>query len=378
MKYRAFPGTRERVSALGMGCMRLPTREDGSIDRPEAIAMIRHAIDSGVNYVDTAWGYHGGDSEVLVGEALRDGYREKTLLATKLPVWLVEKPSDMREIFEKQLKRLGLESVDVYHLHALDAARFEKMQEMGALEFLAQLKREGRIRYAGFSFHDSFDVFQRILSAYDWDVCQVQMNVVDEFHQATLEGVRLAAQRGIGVIAMEPLRGGSLSRAVPREIQALYDAFPIKRSAVEWALRWMIDKEGFCTYLSGMSNMEQLNDNLRIFDSCEAGCLTQEEKKLLTEVREAYERRTPVGCTGCSYCQPCPQGVKIPEILQAYDRAVIFEDYEKFYTKYFSEPRPSCVGCCACESVCPQHFQPTIHEHIQRIERMCQDHRTGK
>ena len=367
MRYREFPKDSQRVSALGMGCMRLPTK-DGAIDRPEAVSLIRRAIEGGVNYVDTAYGYHGGESERLVGEALEGGYRERVLLATKLPVWLVKEPADMERLFAEQLQKLRTDHVDVYLLHALDAARFENIVKAGGLDFMRRLRAEGRARRIGFSFHDEADVFRRILAACDWDVCQVQMNLLDERHQATMDGVRLAASQGVGVIVMEPLRGGALTRTAPRAVDALYNACVPGRSRADWAFRYLLDRPEFVTILSGMSSAAQLAENLCIFDAADVGCLTEAEKATLARVREAYETRTPIGCTGCGYCQPCPQGVKIPEIFRAYDKAAMFDDPDSFRAFYRAEERPACVGCLSCEAACPQHFPVPIHERIQAIE----------
>ena len=370
MKYREIPGTGRKVSALGMGCMRLPTldTEGHPIDYPEAIRIVRHAIDSGVNYVDTAYGYHGGESERLVGAALKDGYREKVTLATKLPVWKVSKYEDMEALLDEQLGKLGVPYVDVYLLHALDGARFDQMLELGVLRFLDEMVAKGKIRYPGFSFHDDAAAFRKIVDAYDWKVCQVQMNVLDEFNQATMEGVRYAASKGIGVIVMEPLRGGSLTKKLPEEIKALYDAAPVRRTPAEWAFRWVIDKPEFITILSGMSAMVQLEENLRIFDEAEAGCLTPADAELLTNVRLAYEKRIRVGCTGCEYCMPCPQGINIPRIFRGYDEASMFDNFEGFFARYKRDNAENpCVSCGACVAACPQHFKTPIYEMLANI-----------
>lgn len=263
MKYRDFPAANRKVSTLGMGCMRMPTtNEEGHpIDRPESIRLIRHLIDGGVTYIDTAYPYHNGESEGLVGEALKDGYRERVTLATKLPVWLVEKHEDMEQFLDTQLKRLGVDYVDVYLAHGLDGKRFDTIRELGLFDFMDEMVKKGKIRYPGFSFHDEFDVFKRIVDSYDWKVAQVQMNLLDEFHQATMEGVRYAANKGIRIVVMEPVRGGSLVKTVPNEIRELYESAVPGRSAAEWAFRWLIDKPEFMTILSGMSDLAQADDN---------------------------------------------------------------------------------------------------------------------
>ena len=371
MKYRNFPNTDITASVLGMGCMRLPTA-DGKIDRPEAIKMIRHAIDSGVTYVDTAYPYHGGESELVVGEALKDGYREKVTLATKLPMWKVESFEDMEKTLDEQLKKLQVECVDFYLLHALDIGRYRKARDMGVKTFLDDMVKKGKIRYPAFSFHDDFEAFKEIITDYDWKMVQVQMNLLDEFNQATLAGIQeYAGKRGIGVVIMEPLRGGSLAKTPPAEIQSIYDASAEKRSAVEWAFRWLYDKPEIITILSGMSAMDQLDDNLRIFDGAEANCLSDSDKAMLTRVREAYEKRVRIGCTGCEYCQPCPAGVKIPRIFRGLDSAAMFGEAKDFAPQYArlkaeNADASQCVKCGACEAACPQHFQ--IRDLLEQIK----------
>lgn len=376
MKYRHFPGTDITASVLGFGCMRFPMFEDQSVDRAQATAMLRHAIDSGVTYIDTAYVYHQGTSEEIVGEALEGGWRERVTLVTKLPVWKVEKYEDMERILDEQLARLRTDHVDFYLLHALDGEGYKKIRALGAHKFLDDMLKKGKIRYPGFSFHDDVKAFAEIAADYDWKLIQVQMNLLDEFNQATYRGVQeYAARRGIGVVVMEPLRGGALARTAPDEVQAIYDRASVSRSSVEWAFRWLIDKPEFVTILSGMSTMEQIDDNLRIFDQAEAGCLTDDERSMLADVRAAYEARIRVGCTGCEYCQPCPRGVRIPKIFGGYDKACMFGAASDFAPHYLSlaekgSGADQCVECGACESHCPQHIKirswlKTIHEEMK-------------
>ncbi len=377
MQMRSFPGTDISASVLGMGCMRLPTTPEGKIDRPEAIRLIRKAIDNGVTYIDTAYGYHAQESEVVVGEALRDGYRERVTLATKLPVWLVEKTEDMERLLNEQLSRLQTDHVDFYLLHALSWNSYEKVRALGAREFLDRMVEEGKIRYPAFSFHDDAEAFRKIITDYPWKMAQVQMNLLDEFNQATLAAVReYAENRGIGVVCMEPLRGGSLAKNVPEEILALYDEADEKRSPVEWAFRWIYDQSAFRVILSGMSNEEQLDDNLRIFAQADAGVLNDQERQMFAKVREAYEARVRVGCTGCEYCMPCPKGVKIPGIFRSLDHANMFNELEGFAERYAKmvdkgEGADQCVKCGLCEKQCPQHIKirdmlASIHEEFAK------------
>lgn len=375
MQYRKFERSGVKASVLGFGCMRLPVQagvEGDPIDRPEAIRMIRKAIDSGVTYVDTAYGYHNGDSENLVGEALQDGYRERVLLATKLPVWKVEKYEDMERLLDEQLTKLKTDHVDFYLLHALDKARFHQMRDLNVFKFLDDMVAKGKIKYPAFSFHDNAEAFREIVDSYPWHMAQIQMNVLDEFNQATLEGMKYAASKGIGIVIMEPLRGGALAAKLPEEIRALYEKAPVKRSAVEWAFRWLYDQPEIMTILSGMSSMEQLEDNLKIFEGALPGTMTADEKELMTQVRLAYESRVRVGCTGCEYCMPCPAGVQIPKIFRNLDSNAMFDTLDKFsgfYNKLVSEGHGAdqCVKCGACESVCPQHFD--IRDKLESIHK---------
>ena len=251
----------------------------------------------------------------------------------------------------------------------MNGERFKKMNELGFQKFLDDMVAKGKIKYPGFSFHDGKDVFLQVLDSYDWKVCQVQMNVLDEFNQATMDGVREAARRGIGVIVMEPVRGGALTKSVPEEVKKLYATYAGDRTAAEWAFRWVIDKPEFMTVLSGMSSAEQLEENIRTFSSATSNCLSPLEKSVLTKVRQAYEARIKVGCTGCDYCQPCPAEVKISRIFQSYDRANMFDDLEGFfgsYRKNFGEL--ACVGCGACVNACPQHFATPIPDMLRQID----------
>jgi len=361
MQYRVFPKTNAKSSVLGFGCMRLPVQdtENHPIDRPEAIAMLRYAIDNGLTYVDTAYGYHNEESEVVVGLALQDGYREKVNLATKLPLWKVETYEDMEKLLDTQLGRLQTDHVDFYLLHACNRNSFAKVKELGAFKFLEDMKAKGKIKYAGFSFHDDADCFREIIDSYDWDFCQVQMNVLDEFNQATMDGVRYAASKNIGLIVMEPLRGGALTVRMPEEIKEVYKKSAYERTEAEWAFRWVYDKPEFIVILSGMSTWDQVKENMAIFDKAEANCLKDDEKETLTNIRKAYEARIRVGCTGCEYCVAgCPAEIKIPEIFRPYDNAAMFDTLPRFYENYRKNiGENKCLQCGACESSCPQKIE---------------------
>lgn len=351
------------VSRLGFGAMRLPTREiDGkqAIDREEAIKMIRRSIDAGVNYVDTAYGYHGGESELVVGEALQNGYREKVFLATKLPCWLVKTREDMDRLLDEQLKKLKTDHLDFYLLHALNRGSFESMQKLGYHDFLNKAVASGKIRFPSFSFHDDGDLFLKIIDDYPWKMAQIQLNLLDGEYQAGLHGMRYAAKKGVHIVVMEPLRGGSLAMP-PVEVQELYDGFPTRRSSVEWAFRYLYDMPEVMTILSGMSAMEQVEDNLRIFEGADTNVVTPEEAALLANVKEAYQRRIKTSCTGCNYCQPCPKEVAIPHIFRGYDEAAMLDRMPGFKRRYQTltdegKDASKCIACGKCEKACPQHL----------------------
>ena len=366
-----FPGIDLTSSMLGFGCMRLPVK-DGKIDEAEAIRMIRHAIDSGVNYIDTAYPYHGGESEIIVGKALQDGYRENVILATKLPCWNVHKHEDMMAILDEQLQKLQTDHIDFYLMHAMNAQRLEEMQQYDYKSFLDEALAQGKIRYPAFSFHDGYDAFMRILDDYPWKMCQVQMNILDDENQCTLEGIRQAGQRGIGVVIMEPLRGGLLANP-PQAVKDAYAAFGVDRSPVEWAFRYLYTMPEVKCILSGMSNWEQLVDNLNIFDLPEQPALTQEEKDLFAKVKATYISLTKTRCTGCQYCQPCPMGVTIPHIFQHYDTSLLHAQgsFKDGYAKVIADQHDAsrCVQCGQCEAACPQHLP--IIQYLQEIHEEC-------
>lgn len=367
MLYRALGRTGEDVSILGFGCMRLPIidgRRD-RIDVPLATDMLHYAIDHGVNYVDTAFPYHGvvhgapGMSEPFVGEALRGGYRERVLLATKLPSWLVESRAHMDSLLNGQLERLGTDHIDCYLIHGLNAPFWSKLVQLGVLEFLDSALADGRIRYAGFSFHDDAPAFAPIVDAYDWAFCQIQYNYMDVAYQAGRTGLQYAAERGLGVIVMEPLRGGRLANRIPPAVQAVWEAAATHRTPIEWALRYVWDQPGVSLLLSGMSAMDHVTANIETAKDGLAGSLKADEHHLIEQVADVYRSMTKADCTGCRYCTPCPSGVDIPEVLAHLNDACLYGDLQAERDMYAMRPAgkaSACTRCGQCEELCPQHI----------------------
>ncbi len=372
MKYRRFGRLKWEVSALGFGAMRLPINDgDASkIDEPEAIKMIRYAIDHGVNYLDTAYPYHRGKSEALVAKALREGYRERTKLATKMPTWLIKSYEDMDKYLAEQLQRLQMDCVDFYLFHGLDGERWEKLEKLGALKWAEKQMAMGRFKHLGFSFHDSYEAFKKIVDSYDgWTLCQIQYNYMDEHYQAGRKGLQYAASRELAVVVMEPIAGGRLAIRPPKEIEEIWDKSALKRTPAEWALQWVWNQPDVSVTLSGMSTLEQVRENVESASRSSANTLTNEELSIIEQVKQAYKQLGFIGCTGCRYCMPCPEGVNVPEIFSLYNEYFVKNKEDEIKRKYWEHITPEsqakrCARCGKCEELCPQHLQ--IREILER------------
>lgn len=372
MQIRRFGELDWKVSALGFGCMRLPTTGDNKdIDEPEATKMLHYAIDHGVNYVDTAYTYHGGNSERLVGRVLKGGYREKVKLATKLPCWLVKATEDFDRYLNEQLEKLQEEHIDFYLLHALNEKNWHNVRDLGVLEWAERAIADGRVGHLGFSFHDKYEVFQEIVDAYDrWTFCQIQYNYMDVENQAGTRGLKYAASRGMGVVIMEPLLGGRLVDP-PVPIQELWETAARRRTPVDWALEWLWNQPEVSVVLSGMSAMEHVRENVACAEALGTHVLTAEELALVGRVREKYRELCPIPCTRCGYCMPCPNGVNIPRNFEVYNEGVMYakpDHARRAYTWMSEDERASaCVQCRECEELCPQgipisEWMPGVHE----------------
>lgn len=365
----------DMLSILGFGCMRLPTR-NGGIDEPRAIKMIHDAIQNGVNYFDTAYIYHGGKSESLLGKALAGGYRKQVKIATKLPPFMVSKLENAKKIFATQLSRLQTDYIDYYLLHILiDKAIFDRLAALGVMKWLEELKANGTVKNIGFSFHGVKKDFELILKAYPWDFCQIQYNYMDENNQATKSGLLLAASMGIPVIVMEPLRGGKLVTHLPEQVKKAFAGNSIKRLPAEWALRWVWNHPEVNVVLSGMSDETQLADNIRIACDAKPNSLSNDELKVFEQVKAILLEKTKIPCTACGYCMPCPFGVDIPGCFSHYNDKYLLKN-KSAKRKYMINMgamavNPSnasrCKSCGKCESHCPQKI--AVREQLKTVSR---------
>jgi predicted aldo/keto reductase-like oxidoreductase len=374
MQYRKFGQLNWEVSALGFGAMRLPIIDNDSsrIEEKEATTMIRYAIDHGVNYIDTAYPYHSGKSEIFVGKVLGDGYRQKVKLATKMPCWLVKSKDDFDRYLDEQLERLQTEKIDFYLLHGLNQTSWTKMKELGVLSWAEKALQEKRFQYLGFSFHDDYPAFKSIVDAYDkWTFCQIQYNYMDINNQAGTRGLRYAASRGLAVVIMEPLLGGRIVNP-PQPVQEAWDSASSHRTAADWALQWLWDQPEISTVLSGMSTMQQVTENIQSASNSGISSLSQDELDIIDRVRDIYHTLSPIPCTKCDYCMPCPNGVNIPRNFEFYNQAIMYDKIEASrigYNRWFpaEEHADQCIECLECEDKCPQQIAittwlPKVHE----------------
>ncbi len=365
MLYRKMRKTGDELSVLGFGIMRLREKR-GKIVEDRAIRQVRMAIDGGVNYFDSGWSYHNGQSEPFLGRALADGYREKVKLATKLPHWLVKTRGDMDRFLDAQRNRLRTDRIDYYLIHGVDGQTWRTAKGLGVIDFLDRAKADGRILHVGFSFHGDKDSFKEIVDDYDWEFCQIQYNYLDEKNQAGKEGLQYAAAKGLGVVIMEPLRGGNLAGKIPKAVQAIWDEAEVRRTPAEWALRWIWNHPEVTLVLSGMNDERQIEENIRIANEARPESLTQRELELISKVERTYRKLMKVGCTGCGYCMPCPAGVNIPYCFEIYNSVHMFDTPKmkarlSYLTQLAELPgartaafASQCEKCGACEEACPQ------------------------
>lgn len=355
MKYINFTKDNIEVSRLGFGLMRLPIidNDNSLIDYKKSMELINLALDQGITYFDTAYVYHGKQSEIFTGQALKD-VRKDIKLATKCPVWLIEKEEDFDYLLDVELQKLQTDYIDFYLLHTLDREKFENIKKHKVYERAIKAKEAGKIRELGFSFHDDLDLFKEIIDTYDFDFCQIQLNYLDEDYQAGLEGLRYAKDKGLSVVIMEPLRGGQLAR-LPESMTEKLDG----HSPAELGFSYLLNNDLVDVVLSGMNTKEQMLENCKTFSKVEPNSLEDETLEKIDYLKNEIKSRIRINCTGCNYCMPCPAGVEIPDVFRAYNNKYIFEDEKKSKESYEKMSKrkagaEACVECGRCETKCPQ------------------------
>jgi len=375
MQYREMGKTGDQVSILGYGCMRFP-KENGKVDEERTRKQIISAIEKGVNYFDTAYIYP--NSETVLGNILADGYREKVMIASKIPPFMVHSRKDMDTVLETQLKRLKTSYIDYYLIHSVTTKEgWDRMKQLGVVDFLEKAKADGKIRSIGFSYHGEGHDFKDIVDDYPWDFCQIQYNYMDENAQAGKEGLLYAASRGLGVFVMEPLRGGLLAGNMPPKIEKIWSDAGIGGTPAEWALRWVWNHPEVSVVLSGMNQEDQIEENIRIAESVLPNSLSDAETNCINQVKAALREKLKVGCTGCGYCMPCPAGVNIPVCFSYYNDKSIYED-KSVGMHYMGMlggmdgGKPSfasrCIDCGKCERHCPQSLP--IRKHLKEVSKV--------
>ena len=361
MLYRKMDKTGVEVSILGFGCMRLPTLSNGKINENESEKMLLYALEKGVNYIDTAYPYHQGQSELFVGNFLhKHQLRDRIYLATKLPSWLITSHKDMEYYLNQQLKRLQTDYIDFYLLHSLNHGFWSNLLQHDVFRFLKKVQQQGKIGHFGFSFHYQISLFKKIIDSHDWDFCQIQYNFLDENFQAGREGLYYAYQKGVDVIIMEPIKGGKITENIPETAQKIWQNAPVKRSPAAWALRWVWHHPQVTMLLSGMSTLQQVKENIQTADDGHPDSLTQNEIQIMDMVKNIYKDQKAINCTACEYCLPCPYGVNIPQCLSAYNQWLAGHSdlAQKTYQHIIDENGQAslCQACGECEQKCPQQL----------------------
>ncbi len=372
MNYSIHPKTGEKISILGYGCMRF-TRKAGSIDQEKAEKEMIYAIEHGVNYFDTAYIYPG--NEVTLGKFFAKGWRNKVYLATKVPHYKIRSLSDLEKIFLEELNRLQTDYIDYYLMHMLpNVETWERLKNLGVQTWLEQKKAEGKIRHIGFSYHGGTHHFKQLIDAYDWDFCQIQYNYIDEYAQAGKEGLRYAFSKNIPVMIMEPLKGGRLANRLPKDAISAFNSSGKRRSPAEWALRWLWAQKEVFLLLSGMNDITQIQENIRIASIPRQDMLEQTDYPFFSKAIASIRRASKIDCSACGYCMPCPSGVDIPVCFRCYNNLyaegwyIGFKEYLMCTTlKSKSSSASQCIGCGKCEQRCPQHLP--IRENLKKVRK---------
>ena len=375
----------DEIFPLGIGAMRLPTKNN-SIDREIAQEFIFYAIENGVNYIDTAYAYHGGESESFLGDILSlsgsDGvkYRDKIKLSTKLPSWMVRSREDMDAFLNEQLRKLQTDFIDYYYVHSVDLSTILRLKDLGLYEFLEKAKADGKINNIGFSYHGSPHEFQTLLDDFPWDMVLVQYNYLDVNAQAGIRGIQYAYENDIAVFVMEPLKGGLLAGELPPEVSALFDEVDSSKSSVDWALSWVFNQKEITCVLSGMGSLDQMKENMAIAERVEIDSLSDEEIDVLDKAQGIFNSMMKINCTGCGYCLPCPKGVNIPDCFNVYNEKYLFNkkafgvlphamvNYYMVVGGITNKQASAglCNHCGRCKRLCPQSLD--IPNELDRVK----------
>lgn len=369
MKYRNFKNN--DISQLGFGAMRLPTLANGEINKEESFRLFDYAYENGVNYYDTAYVYHGGKSEVVLGEWINNAkIRDKVFIADKMPTLQMPDDMDLMGIFNEQLERLGTDHIDFYLMHALNLEKWNRLKELGAIRFMDEIRAKGLVKYIGFSFHDEYDSFVKIINDYDWEFCQIQLNFMDIEIQAGIKGLEYAYSKGIPVTIMEPLKGGKITQIKDPYTTKLKNAYDLQDvSTATICLDFLFDRPEVLTVLSGMNVYEHVVENINAASDCQPGAQPENEKKFLSELRDYLNGKPTVPCTACRYCvDGCPNQINIPRIFDMYNDAVMYDTFDRNKEGYERMPSTAkdCVECGQCEGACPQSL--TIIEYLRKVD----------
>ncbi|MCQ2971774.1 MAG: aldo/keto reductase [archaeon] len=378
MENRLIKKTGDKVSPIGFGAMRLP-KKNGKFDREKCKELIHYVIDNGVNFIDTASAYGNGDNEKLLGEILTGEYKDKVMISTKLSVYLITKEEDFEKILNKELERLQSNCIDYYFLHNIDLRTLRRIEKLNIYDFIEKAKKEGKIKHIGFSYHGSKDKFNEIIDSYDWDVVMVQYNYLDDNVQASIDGIRYAASKDIGIFVMEPLKGGILAGKMPDECESIFRKNDPNRSNADWALSWILNQPEITCVFSGMNDINQVKENVNIANKVKMNSVSPKEVSTINEVKEIMKEKLQINCATCGYCLPCPQGIKIPEIIKLYNEKYLFNEkgiitnsrlgYMTIAGGIMTDPAYAslCNKCGQCIRKCPMHLN--IPKELKKVEK---------
>lgn len=386
MKNRLIEKTNEKLSPLGFGAMRLPSK-NGKIDREAGKKQIYHGIDNGINIIDTAAMYGAGDSEKFLGEVLQGEYKDKAKICTKLPIFQIKKYEQMEKTLDEQLERLQRDSIDYYLLHNVDLKNLRRLEKIDVFKFLEKAKKDGKIKHVGFSYHGKTNEFKEMVDSYPWDVIMVQFNYLDDNAQASIEGIKYASEKGIGIFVMEPLKGGILAGKMPEKAEEIFKKNNPQKTNAEWSFEWILNHPEITTVFSGMNSIEQIDENIAIAERITPNSLSDEDLKTIDEVKNVMKESLKINCSECGYCMPCPKGVNIPECIKIYNEKYLFDEkglIPPSLMSYFTSvggilTEPSYAGLCnscgKCVRKCPQHLN--IPEELEKVKKDFEGHGFG-